>query len=128
MKFNNINSKFIIKTIFSFLDERKILELVKYNKNLQEEIDLSLIDYKLCSEKYKIGGKNGKGQEFYKCNDKLLFDGKYLNGKRSGKGKEYNKDGELIYEGEYLNGKRDGHGKEYIGPVADCKVYMKGNI
>ena len=126
MKFDNINSTFIIQTIFSFLDERKILELVKYNKNLQEKLDISLIDYKVYSGKYKIGEKNGKGQEFYLCNDKLLFDGKYLNGKRSGKGKEYNKDGELIYEGEYLNGKRDGHGKEYIGPVGGYRIYYEG--
>ena len=126
MMLDNIHSKFIIKTIFSFLDERKILELVKYNKNLQEKIDLSLINYKVYSGKYKIGEKNGKGQEFYRCNDKLLFDGCYLNGKRIGEGKEYNKDGELIYEGEYLNGKRNGHGKEYMGPVYECKVYYEG--
>ena len=88
MMFDNINSSFLIKTIFSLLDERIILELVKYNKKLQEKIDISLICYKVYSGKYKIGEKNGKGQEFYRCNDKLLFDGEYLNGKRNGKGKE----------------------------------------
>ena len=126
MMFDNINSRFIVKTIFSFLDERKILELLKYNKNLQEKIDLSLIDYKFYSGKYKIGEKNGKGQEFYICNDKLLFDGNYLNGERSGKEKEYNKDGKLIYEGEYSNGKKNGYGKEYIGFVGESYVYYEG--
>ena len=126
MMFDNIHSRFIIKTIFSFLDERKILELVKYNKNLKEKLDISLIDYEVYSGKYKIGGKNGKGQEFDICNDKLLFIGYYLNGKRSGVGKEYNEKGELIYEGEYFNGKRNGEGKEYLGPGAECEIYYEG--
>ena len=47
-------------------------------------------------------------------NDKLIFEGEYLNGKRNGKGKEY-KFGRLKFEGEYLNGERNGKGKEYYG-------------
>ena len=60
--------------------------------------------------------KDGKGliKEYNYWNDKLIFEGEYLNGQRNGKGKEYDY-GELIFEGEYLNGKRNGKGKEYDG-------------
>ena len=62
---------------------------------------------------YNINGnieyeiKDGKGniKEYY-CDDKLSFEGEYLNGKRNGKGKEYNFNGELIFKGEYLNGEK----------------------
>ena len=37
--------------------------------------------------------------------DKLIFEGEYLNGKRNGKGKEYDRS-KLIFEGEYLNDER----------------------
>ena len=49
-------------------------------------------------------------------NNKLIFEGDYLNGERNGKGKEYNTKfsfDHLIYEGTYLNAKRNGKGKEY---------------
>ena len=59
--------------------------------------------------------KNGKGNiKEYTDNDKLEYEGEYLNGERNGKGKEYYNDGNLKFEGEYLNGKRwNGKGKEY---------------
>ena len=49
---------------------------------------------------------NGKGKEYYYYNDKLKFEGEYLNGEKNGKGKEYDYDGNLIFEGEYLNGEK----------------------
>ena len=45
--------------------------------------------------------RNGKGKE-YRDNNKLIFEGEYLNGKRNGKGKEYDEDGNLEFEGIYL--------------------------
>ena len=56
---------------------------------------------------------NRIGIEYNSFNNKLIFEGEYLNGKINGKGKEYYDNGELEYEGEYLNGKRNGKGKEY---------------
>ena len=49
--------------------------------------------------------KDGKGykKEHWR-NNKLSFEGEYLNGERNGEGKLYNQ-GILIFEGEYLNGK-----------------------
>ena len=40
--------------------------------------------------------------EYNYYNEKLIFEGEYLNGKRNGKGKEYYDNDKLIFEGEYL--------------------------
>ena len=53
---------------------------------------------------------NGLFKQYY--DNKIIFEGEYLNGKRNGKGKEYNYYGRLIFEGEYLNGERNGKGKD----------------
>ena len=48
--------------------------------------------------------KDGKGFiKEYDEDDKLRFEGEYLNGQKNGKGKEYDYDGTLRFEGEYLN-------------------------
>ena len=75
--------------------------------------------------------RNGKAKRYY--NDKLLFEGEYLNGK-IWNGTGYDNDNNIIFEikngnghiiisniydnklefeGEYLNGLRNGKGKEY---------------
>ena len=104
--FHNLNE------IFSFLTQRKKLNLIIYNKQLQKMFGVNIQDYKQLSGKYKIIGKNGKVKEFIINTDKLIFEGEYLNGKRNGIGKEFYGDGKLKYEGEYLNGKR-WNGKGY---------------
>ena len=106
----NVNSIYIIKFLFSFLNDKRGLEIVKYNKKAQNILDLSIKNYKLFSDCYLILDKNGIGKEYFIHNNRLKFEGKYLNGKRNGFGKEYNG-----FEGEYLNGKRNGKGKEYSG-------------
>ena len=45
-------------------------------------------NYREISWKYKIGERMGKGKEYNKYNDQLIFDGEYLNGKKRGKRKE----------------------------------------
>ena len=58
--------------------------------------------------------KNGlNNKEYQEINNKLIFEGGYLNGERNGKGKEYNFDNKIIFEGEYINGER-WKGKERI--------------
>ena len=37
-------------------------KLVKYNKNLQNKLDINLIDYKNLSGKYIVYEENGKGK------------------------------------------------------------------
>ena len=108
----NVKTSYFLKLLFSFIAEKQKLDIIKYNKTLQDYINISLINYKLFSGKYIEYGLNGKGKEYNKEGD-LIFEGEYLNWKRKGKGKEYNEEGDLIFEGEYLNGKRKGKGKEY---------------
>ena len=110
-----IKSKHIKKIIFSFLHERTKLKIIKYNKTIQNILNIYLIDYKLYSKKYIIYETKNKGKEYYFENDNLIFEGEFLKGERNGKGKEYNcYNGRVIFEGEYLNGKKNGKGIEYF--------------
>ena len=109
----NIKSTDIFENLFSCLNEKVKLETIKYNKDLQNIINIKLINYKFFSGKYIVYEKKGKGKEYSGYFDDCLFEGEYLNGKRNGKGKEYNYDGKIKFEGEYLNGQRNGKGKEY---------------
>ena len=102
----NIKSSYFIKIIFLYFDEKRKLKLLKYNKALQNNIDININNYKHFSRRYIIYDSVGKGREYNGNNDKLKFEGEYLNGERNGKGKEYYFDGRLAYEGEYLNGKK----------------------
>ena len=46
IKLNDIKSKFIIKRIFSLLKEKKKLDLIKYNKNIQTILGINIEHYK----------------------------------------------------------------------------------
>ena len=106
---NNIKSTYFLKYIFSYLTKNLRLDIVKYNKKLQNLIDINFINW----GKYLIYEMNSKGKEYWYNNNILIFEGEYSKGKRNGKGKEFNNEGIIIFEGEYLNGKRNGEGKEY---------------
>ena len=128
----NVKSKYIIKIIFLFLDERKKLKLIKQNKSLQKSIDIKINNYMHFTGKYIIYESKGKGKEYNNNDNKLIFEGEYLNGERNGKGKEYDYDLDykeaIIFEGEYLNGKRNGKGKEYdrFGQIKFEGEYLNG--
>ena len=70
-----IKSSYIIKEVFSFLNEKQKLNMIIYNKALQRELEIELDYYKKISGKYKIGEKNGKGKEYILNTNKLIFDG-----------------------------------------------------
>ena len=91
----NIKSKYIIKIIFFYLDEKIKLKLIKYDKNLQNAIDINLNNYIFFSRRYIEFEADGKGKE-HNYVDELKFEGEYLNGKKNGKGKEYD-DGKLSF-------------------------------
>ena len=42
----NIKSDHFIKILFSFLFEKDKLEIIKYNKSLQNILDINIINYK----------------------------------------------------------------------------------
>jgi len=109
-----IKSQYIIKELFTFLEEKVKLNVIIYNKLLQNISEVDIDNYKKMSGKYKIGEKNGKAKVFKLKTDIMIFEGDYINGKKNGKGKEYSDyNGKLIFEGEYINDKRNGKGKEY---------------
>ena len=45
-----IKSTYFIKILFSYIDDGHKLRLLKYNKNLQKFIDISIINYKFFQE------------------------------------------------------------------------------
>ena len=119
----NVKSSYFIRIIFSFMDEKQKLKLIKYNKSLQKNMNISIINYKYFIGTYIIYESNGIGKEYDGLTDTLMFEGKFKNGERNGKGKEYNfwHYNVIDFEGEYLNGKRNGKGKEYC----DNKLIFK---
>ena len=107
-----IKSIFFYKVIFSCVKEKTKLKFAKYNKNLQSKIDINLNNYKFFTRKHIVYETKQKGKEYYAYEDRILYEGEYLNGERNGKGKEYYY-GNLNYEGEFSKGKRNGKGKDY---------------
>ena len=95
---NNIKSIYFLRTIMTYIEEGKKLELIMYNKNIQNKLEIGIINYQFFSGKYKILDKTGTSQVFFGANDEMIFEGKYVNGKRNGKGKEYDYDGYLIFD------------------------------
>ena len=121
-KLRNVKSNYIFKLIFSFLEEKEKLNILKYNKLYQKQCSKTIDDYKNISGRYKKDGINGLGAEYLLNKKILIFKGEYLNGKRSGYGREF-ENHKMIFEGNYLNGKRNGQGKEYI----DRELIFEGN-
>ena len=122
----DIKSPHILDKIFSFLKQKKKLDVIIYNKEIRQKLEVNIQDYKKTSGKYKIGGINGNGREYKIEEDKLVFEGEYLNRKRNGKGKEYYINGKPKFEREYLKGKR-WNGKGYnIEDIEDLQI--KGGI
>ena len=50
--FGNLKSDFFLAKIFGILSQKKSLEILKYNKNLQKRINISIIDYKKYCQTY----------------------------------------------------------------------------
>ena len=69
--FETIKSKYIMNQIMSKLQKKKLLEIIHYNKNIQEKIDININNYKNYSETYSkieieiIPLKNYKFLKFY---------------------------------------------------------------
>ena len=146
-----IKSKFYYIKIFSYLDERQKLKIVKSNKSLQKRLNINIINHKFYSGKYveyglnnivkeyngidntlKFEGEYLKGEKNGFCKDYSTysrFEGEYLKGRKNGKGKEYDNEGKLEFEGEYLNNKINGKGKEYNykGKLQFEGEYLYGN-
>ena len=138
-----IKSTYFSIIIFTYLDTKRKLNLIKYNKRLQGSLNINIIHYKLLNGKLILNkGKdlwkvynafnfdlifegnyfNGIGKEYYN-DDKIVFEGEYINGKKNGYGKEYSFDGKIISEGSYKSGLKNGKFKEYYN---DGKIFFEG--
>ena len=104
--FDKIKSLYNIKTIFSYISEKKKLNMMIYNKKLQFKFNVDIDFYKKISGRYIKGEKNGNGKEYNLENGRLIFEGRFLNGKKNGIGKEFHEYGRLKFAGEYLNGEK----------------------
>ena len=110
--FENIKSLYFLRILFKHLNEPTKLRIVKYNKNIQNIIQINIIDYKRFSGRFIIYETKKRGKEYNGYTEKLIYEGEYLNGERDGIGEEYNENGNIMFKGEYRNGKRHGKGKE----------------
>ena len=119
-----IKSIYFSIKIFTFIADKRKLNLIKNNKSLQKTLKISLFHYRLLSEKFIINQANDICKIYNVCDDFLVFEGNYINGN----GKEYYDDGKLFFEGKYLNRKRFGNGKIYgrNGNLIAEGVYKNG--
>ena len=50
--FENLKSKYILQILFDNLNKKELLYIIKYNKNIQNRININVNDYKTYLEKY----------------------------------------------------------------------------
>ena len=74
----SIKSSYNLKEIFCFVNQRRTLKLIIYNKNIQKKLKVNIVDYKNASGKYKVGRRNGKGSEYTQNTNILIFEGEYM--------------------------------------------------
>ena len=86
--------------------KEKKLKLIQHNKKAQKSLGININNYILFKRKYVVIDKNGIAKEYGIYDDKLIYEGEYLNGERNRIGKEYNNDRRIIFDGEYKKGKR----------------------
>ena len=108
----NIKNNFFIRHWFSFLCELKKFKLAKYNKNLQNILDINLEDYKDFCDGRIIYYEEPKEENNINCSGPLNNQLGDYKKKRKRKGKEDYSN--WCFEGEYINGERNGKGKEYF--------------
>ena len=77
-----VKSIYIIKRTLLHLDEKKKLDMLKYNKDFQKQMGFDIEYYKKISGKCKIQEKNGNETIYELDTHLILFEGKYLNSKK----------------------------------------------
>ena len=78
----NIKSIFFIKFLFSHIYEEIKLKLIKYNKKIQNNLNIGLINYKVYYGKYIIYEEKGIGKIYNALYDQLIYESEILNGKK----------------------------------------------
>ena len=104
-----IKSSKVFKELFSHLQKKTKLKIIYLNKYLVTKLRITLEDYKLFSEKYKIIDSNGIEKVYSIYNNIIIYE----YNKKNKQGKIYDQYGTKIYEGGLINGNKYGIGKEY---------------
>ena len=63
---NKIKSIYILKKVFSLLDEKLEILLLYYNKKIQNKLNINIENIKKLSQRYRIILENGICREFLK--------------------------------------------------------------
>ena len=84
---DNIKQEYFWFVIFSNIIEKRQLQLIQYNKHLQKILKINILNYRIFSGKYIEYESTTKGKIFDAYNDKLIFEGEFLNGKKMEKEK-----------------------------------------
>ena len=71
----NIKSTYFIQLVFTYVDDKPKLKLIKYNKSLRKIIDIYIGHYLHFSGKYAVYESNGIGKVYDGYNDTLIFEG-----------------------------------------------------
>ena len=50
--FKKIKSDYFLQNLFNYLQKNKSLEIIKYNKKIQNRLNISIKDFKECSQTY----------------------------------------------------------------------------
>ena len=86
---DSVKSKYIQILIFSFLNEKNKLDLVKYNLKLQKLLEININTYKKISQCIKIGKGDGYCRIYDFNTMTLKFEGEYKNGKKMEKERNF---------------------------------------
>ena len=92
-------SEYFIKVIFSHINDGRSLNILKFNKSLQNKLNINIVNYKIFSGKYITYETNDQGKIYSLFNNNIVFKGEFVKGQKNGKGKEYFEDGQLLFEG-----------------------------
>ena len=74
----NVKAKGVIKWILSFVESKKQLNILIYNKVLRERLELNTQLYKDISYKYIVKDKNGIVKIYHKIDNSLLYEGGFI--------------------------------------------------
>ena len=122
-----VKSNFFKNDLFSLLSIKTKLSIIKYNKVLQDVLNINKEDNKMYKRRrYKLGDLKGKVREFSLEKNALIFIGEYLEGKRNGEGKEFYNNGQNIFIGKFESGmKISGNGYKLDYEIENGSGYVR---